>query len=337
MKAVVYHGAYNVRMEDRPLPSLDEGEVLIKVAYTGICGSDVSIYMGKHPRAVPPVIIGHEFSGEVVDLMAPGSGLNVGDRVAVEPLFNCGVCYACEDGAYNSCVNLKMPGHNTDGSFAEYAKAPANRVHKLPEGLSMEIGATVEPTSVAVHAVRRSRLKLGDRAVVLGAGPIGLLVAQAARLTTELPITLVEVSDWRLELARRLGFDVVDAKQEDIRQAILDRTGGRGAAVVFDAAGAAPLTEQVSTFVKVRGQIVMVAMPKEPRPVDLGIFAFKQAEMVGCRAFTSGDCRAAIAMMAEKKIDVAPLITHTMPLEQFHEGLEIAKKAESSMKILLKP
>ncbi|MHB1161714.1 MAG: zinc-dependent alcohol dehydrogenase, partial [Chloroflexota bacterium] len=167
MKAVVYYKAYDVRMEDRPIPSLDEGEVLIKVAYTGICGSDVSIYMGKHPRATPPVIIGHEFSGEVVELKAPGSQLKVGDRVAVEPLFNCGSCYACVDGAYNSCVNLKMPGHNTDGSFAEYAKAPAHRVYRIPDAVSMEIASTVEPTSVATHAVRRSRLKLGDRAVVL--------------------------------------------------------------------------------------------------------------------------------------------------------------------------
>ncbi|MHB8991913.1 MAG: zinc-binding dehydrogenase, partial [Chloroflexota bacterium] len=153
----------------------------------------------------------------------------------------------------------------------------------------------------------------------------------------ELPVALVEVADWRLELARKLGMDVIDAKQENVLQAILDRTDGRGADVIFDAAGAAPLTEQISTFVKVRGQIVMVAMPKEPRPVDLGIFAFKQAEMVGCRAFTYGDCRAAIAMMAEKKIDVASLITHVLPLDQFHEGLEMAKKAETSMKILLKP
>ncbi len=334
---MVYYKAYDVRLEDRPIPTLDEGEVLIKVAYSGICGSDVSIYMGKHPRATPPVIIGHEFSGEVVEIKAANSHLKVGDRVAVEPLFNCGHCYACVDGAYNSCINLKMPGHNTDGSFAEYAKAPVHRVYRIPEEVSMEVAATVEPTSVATGAVRRSRLKVGDHAVVLGGGPIGLLVGQVARLTSEVPVALVEVSDWRLELARKLGLDTIDAKQENVRQAIMDRTNGRGADVIFDAAGAAPLTEQISSFIKVRGQIVMVAMPKEPRPVDLGIFAFKQAEMIGCRAFTYGDCEAAIAMMAAKKIDVPSLISHVMPLEQYIEGLEMAKKAGDSMKILLKP
>jgi len=337
MKAVVYYKAYDVRLEERPVPVLDDGEVLIKVAYSGICGSDVSIYMGKHPRATPPVIIGHEFSGEVVEVRASNSPLKVGDRVAVEPLFNCGRCYACVDGAYNTCLNLKMPGHNTDGSFAEYAKAPANRVYKVPEGVSMEVAAAIEPTSVAAHAVRRSRLRVGDHAVVLGGGPIGLLVGQIARLTTEIPVALVEVSDWRLELARKLGLDVVDAKRENVRQAIEDRTDGRGADVVFDAAGAAPLTEQISTFVKVRGQIVMVAMPKEPRPVDLGIFAYKQADMFGCRAFTYRDCEAAIALMAERKVDIDSMISHIMPLEQYHEGLELAKKAEASMKILLRP
>ncbi len=337
MKAAVYYKALDVRLEDRPIPSLDEGEALIKVAYTGICGSDVSIYLGKHPRAVPPVIIGHEFSGEVVDIRASNSHLKVGDRVAVEPLFNCGHCYACVDGAYNSCINLKMPGHNTDGSYAEYAKAPVQHIYKIPEGVSMEVAATVEPTSVSAGAVRRSRLKLGDHAVVLGGGPIGLTVGQIAMLTSNVPVALVEVSDWRLELGRKLGFDVIDAKKENVREAIMERTNGRGAGVIFDAAGAAPLTEQISTFVKVRGQIVMVAMPKEPRPVDLGIFAFKQAEMIGCRAFTYGDCEAAIAMMAAKKIDIASLISHVMPLEQYTEGLEMAKKAADSMKILLRP
>ncbi len=337
MKALVYYKAYDVRLEDRPIPALDDGEVLIKVAYSGICGSDVSIYMGKHPRATPPVIIGHEFSGEVVDVKGSESHLKIGDRVAVEPLFNCGHCYACEDGAYNSCINLKMPGHNTDGSFAEYAKAPIRRVYKVPDGVSMEVASVIEPTSVAAHAVRRSRLRVGDHAVVLGGGPIGLLVGQIARLASEIPVALVEVSDWRLELGRKLGLDVIDAKKENVREAIAARTDGRGADVIFDAAGAAPLTEQISSFVKVRGQIVMVAMPKEPRPVDLGIFAFKQAEMFGCRAFTYRDCEAAIAMMAEKKIDVASLISHVMPLERYVEGLEMAKKAADSMKILLKP
>jgi 2-desacetyl-2-hydroxyethyl bacteriochlorophyllide A dehydrogenase len=337
MKALVYHKAYDVRMEDRPIPTLDEGEVLIKVAYSGICGSDVSIYMGKHPRATPPVIIGHEFSGEVVEVRSAGAHLKVGDRVAVEPLYNCGHCYACVDGAYNTCLNLKMPGHNTDGSFAEYAKAPAHRVYKVPEGVPMEVAAVIEPTSVAAHAVRRSKLRVGDHAVVLGGGPIGLLVGQIARLTAEMPVVLVEVSDWRLELARKLGLDVIDAKRENVRQAIEDRTEGRGADVVFDAAGAAPLTEQISTFVKVRGQIVMVAMPKEPRPVDLGIFAYKQADMFGCRAFTYRDCEAAIAMMAAKKVDIPSMISHVLPLEQYIEGLEMAKKAEASMKILLRP
>ncbi len=337
MKALVYYKAHDVRMEDVPIPTLEEGEVLIKVAYSGICGSDVSIYLGKHPRATPPVIIGHEFSGEVVELKGSGSHLKIGDRVAVEPLYNCGRCYACEEGAYNSCLNLKMTGHNIDGSFAEYVKAPIRRTHKLPDGVSWEAGAVTEPASVAVHAVRRSRLQLGDQAVVLGGGPIGLLVSQVARLITNNTVHLVEVSDWRLELARKLGLDTIDAKAGDVRQAILDRTDGRGAHVVFDAAGAAPLTEQISSFVKVRGQIVMVAMPKEPRPVDLGILAFKQADIVGCRAFNWPDSETALAMMGEKKIDVASLISHVMPMGQYIEALEMAHEAKASMKILLKP
>jgi len=337
MKAMVYHKAHDVRMEDVPVPTLNEGEGLIKVAYTGICGSDVSIFNGKHPRAAPPVIIGHEFSGELVEIKGNANGLKVGDRVVADPLLDCRTCQACLDGIYNSCLNLKMLGHNADGSFAEYVKTRISHIYRIENSVSMEVAALAEPTAVSAHALRVSRAHVGDRVVVLGGGPIGILIAQMARITTNRPVTIVEVGEWRLGFARKLGFDPIDGKTQNVKDAIMDRTNGRGADVLFDAAGAAALTEQISSFCKVGGQIVIVAMPKEPRPMDLGVLTLKELDVHGCRAFNYADMETGLAMMAEKRIDNEAMITQRMPLERCVEGIELAQKADASMKILLKP
>ncbi len=337
MKAMVYHKGHDVRLEDAPIPTLKEGEALIKVAYTGICGSDVSIFNGKHPRAVPPVIIGHEFSGELVEIKGDAKGLKVGDRVVADPLLDCRVCQACLDGIYNSCLNLKMLGHNADGSFAEYVKTRISHIYKMPDGLPMDMAALAEPTAVSAHALRVSRAHVGDNVVVLGGGPIGILVAQMARITTNRPVSIVEIGEWRLEFARKLGFDPIDAKTQNVRDAIMERTNGRGADVLFDAAGAAPLTEQMCHFCKVGGQIVIVAMPKEPRPFDFGIVTLKELDLHGCRAFNYADMETGLQMMAARRIDIESMITQRLPLEQCVEGIELAQKADASMKILLKP
>jgi (R,R)-butanediol dehydrogenase / meso-butanediol dehydrogenase / diacetyl reductase len=337
MKSVVWHGAYQASFEDSPMPTPKEGEVLIKVVYAGICGSDITIYSGKHWRAKPPMIPGHEFSGEVVEVNAAGSDLKVGERVVVEPLLPCGKCHACLSGSYHVCTTLKLLGNDCDGGFAEYVCAPAHRVYRIPDHLSMEEAALVEPASVATHDVRRSNVKLGDHVTVLGGGPIGLLVAQIARVASACPVDIVEISDWRLDLAKRMGFDPINPKQVDTVEEVLRRTNGKGADVVFDTAGAAVTSAQLTKLVKVHGQVMIVAMPKEYHPVDLAAFALKEIDLRGCRVYNADDYRAAINLIAEGKIDVKSMISHVMPLEQGVEGLELARKGDASMKILLKP
>ncbi len=337
MKSVVWHGAYQASFEDSPKPTPKEGEVLIKVAYAGICGSDITIYSGKHWRAKPPMIPGHEFSGEVVEVNAAGSDLKPGERVVVEPLLPCGKCHACLSGAYHVCTTLKLLGNDCDGGFAEYVCAPAHRVYRIPEQLSLEEAALVEPASVATHDVRRSNVKLGDHVTVLGGGPIGLLVAQVARVASARPVDIVEISPWRLDLAARMGFDPINPKEVDTVEEVLRRTGGKGADVLFDTAGAASVAAQLAKLTKVHGQVMIVAMPKELHPVDLAAFALKEIDLRGCRVYNADDYRAAINLIAEGKIDVKSMISHVLPLEQGVEGLELARKGDASMKILLKP
>ncbi|MHB0869789.1 MAG: zinc-dependent alcohol dehydrogenase [Chloroflexota bacterium] len=337
MKSIVWHGAFDVRFQEVPIPSLQEGEALLRVGYAGVCGSDLTIYAGKHWRSKPPMIMGHEFAGEIVEIRASGTSLRVGDRVAVEPLLACGHCHVCREGAYHVCQGLRLIGVDVDGGFAEYVKAPVERIYHLPEGTSMERAALVEPTSVAVHDVHRSRVQLGDHVVVLGGGPIGLLVAQVARVATARPVELVEVSDWRLELARKMGFDPIDAKRVDVVEELLRRTEGDGADVLFDAAGAAATADKLAALTRIHGQVVIVAMPKEHHPVDLAAFALREVDLTGCRVYNYRDYRTAIDLIATGKIDVESMVSHVMPLEQGKEALDLARRGDASMKVLLKP
>ncbi len=337
MRAAVYQGAFDIRPQEVPLPVLQEGEVLIKVGYAGICGSDLTIYLGIHRRAKAPLIMGHEFSGTVVEVKGESGGFSVGDRVVVEPMLACGECPSCKEGFYYLCDRFGLIGVDVDGAFAEYVRAPVGRVYHLPDAVSLESGALIEPVAVAVHAVRRSRLELGARAVVLGAGPIGLLVAQVARVVASVPVEMMEVSDFRLERARELGFDPVDGKNADVKAEILRRTDGRGADVLFDAAGVASTVQQHPLLVRKRGQVVMVAMPKEPMAVDFVSSNLKELETVGCMVYNAQDYRAAISLVAQGKIDVKPLISHVLPLERAKEGLELAKQAKTAVKVLVSP
>ena len=337
MKALVYDGPRDVLYQDRPVPTLEEGHALIRINYAGICGTDLVIYAGKHKRAAPPLIMGHEFAGEIVDLQAQGTHLAIGDRVVAEPLLPCGECYACTSGSYWVCKSLKLLGVDEDGAFAEFAKAPINRIYKIPEALSLQAAALVEPAAVAVHAVRRSRAQLGSRAVVLGGGPIGLLVAQVARAATAMPVELVEVNDWRIGLARQLGFDPIDAKKGGVEKEVLSRTGGNGADVLFDAAGAATTVLQQPELTRIHGQVVMVAIPEDPRPVNLASIALKEIELVGVRVYNSSDYETAISLVAERRINLEPLVSHVFPLEDGQEAIELFEKGTDCMKVLLRP
>jgi threonine dehydrogenase-like Zn-dependent dehydrogenase len=199
------------------------------------------------------------------------------------------------------------------------------------------MAALVEPTAVGCHVVRRSKAKLGDHAVVLGGGTIGLMTAQVARTVTNMPVELVEISSWRQDLARQMGFDPIDPTKVDLKEEILKRTGGIGADLVYDCAGAAQTAALFAVITRIRGQVVQVAMPHDLRPVDLANYAFREIEMVGARTYDFHDYHAAIALVSNGKIAVETMISHVFPLSEGKDGLDLAAKGDKSMKVLLRP
>jgi 2-desacetyl-2-hydroxyethyl bacteriochlorophyllide A dehydrogenase len=337
MRAAVFCGPEKVEVRDVPIPVAKAGEILIKVAYAGVCGSDLQVYMGKHPRAKAPVIMGHEFSGTVAAIGPDtGTDLRPGEAVAVNPLLACGTCPACLGGFANACRRAGFLGIDAPGAFAEYAVVAASRAYRLPEGVTLREGALVEPLAVAVRAVRNSRLRVGDLAVVIGGGPIGFLTALVARLAGG-RVVLSEVSESRLEAARRAGLQTIDARHEDPVETVLSMTERQGAEVVFDAAAVRASADQAVRMVAPEGEIVVVGVFKEPVPVDLLKVNYLELRLEGSRAYSDKDFRVAISLIAEKSIPTDLVISHSMSLDEVETALRLARRGEGAMKILIEP
>ncbi len=328
MKAVSYQAKDLVAVIDKPIPQLRDDKVLIKVAYAGICGSDLGIVAGKHPRATAPLVMGHEFSGVIAELPKnTRSNLNVGDRVTAYPLISCGECYVCKMGLPHVCRDLKLLGIDTDGAFAEYVLAAENTVFKIPASLTSMEGALIEPLAVCIHAARMSRLQIGDTVVVTGAGPIGLLMAMVAQAAGAARVIMTEVAPVRIANAQKMGFTVLNAAGEELVEQVMVLTKGRGGDIVFEATGHPSVAPYLLELVRIRGQIVHVGIFKQPVPIDLRAVNFHEVDLIGARVYTLEDYGQTISLAAQQKFDLKPIITQLLPLDQAVNGFESAKKA----------
>ncbi|WP_248930602.1 zinc-dependent alcohol dehydrogenase [Paenibacillus hamazuiensis] len=333
MKAGLYVGEKTVQsaLIDKPIPG--EGEALIRVAYAGICGTDMMVFSGKHPRAKAPLVMGHEFSG-IIESIADHVSFKPGDRVTVEPYLTCGRCAACRAGQYHVCATLKCIGIDKNGGFSEYVAVPVDRLHHLPDNVSDDEAALVEPLAIAVHTVRRSNLKVGDSVAILGAGPIGLLIGLVAKQAGASEIFISDISPFRLQFAKELGFICVNAKETNIKEVVLARTDGIGADVVFEVAGTQSTAKQMVECIKFQGTIVVVSVYKQAPVVDLAAMHFREISLTTTRCANSNDFATAIQFMEKKLIDVRPLISHRLPIEQIKQGFGYMENTEISMKVL---
>lgn len=336
MKAGLYISEKKVMVGQIEVPDLQPGEALIKVAFAGICGTDMMIYAGKHPRAKAPLAMGHEFSGRIERLQGE-SDWAVGDRVVIEPTLSCGKCEACLAGASHVCKTLKLIGIDKHGGFAEYVAVPFDRLHRIPEGLSDAHAALAEPVAIAVHTVRRSNLKVGDHAVVLGAGPIGLLTGMIAKQAGACQVLISDISSYRLAKAEQLGLTALNAKEVNVTEEILKRTGGNGAEVVFEVAGNQITAKQMIETVKTQGQIVVVSVFKQAPAIDLAAMHYREISLTTTRCCSKSDFAKAINLLHSGAIDVAPLISHELPLEQIEEGFHLMENPDVSIKVLFHP
>ena len=337
MKAGVYLGDNRVRVEERPIPSPKEGEVLLKVSHIGICGTDMAIYHGNlSHRVKAPLIMGHEFSGVVVK--ANGDiPFQIGERVVVEPTLSCGKCKPCRSGNYNVCKNVGFIGIERDGGFAEFVAVPYESLHRIPAELSDAHAAVVEPLAVAVHAVNKSNLKLGDSVVIFGGGPIGLLIGLAAKEAGAGKIIVSDISPYRLKKAEELGFIAVNSKDTDIVAEVRSLTNQNGADIVFEVAGIPITAKQMVEVAKIQGQIVVVSLFKQPSPVDLLLMQSQEISLITSRCYVAEDFEKTIELMATGHMDVSPIISHILSLEEIADGFALMENPEKSIKILIKP
>jgi len=311
MKAAVWRGKEKITIESRDPPELPPGEVLLRIRTAGICGTDLTIYQGKFDprRCVPPLVPGHEMCGVIERLGRGVEGWSVGERVVADPLIACGQCYACHHGFPHVCTSLQLLGIDRDGGFAEYAAAPAGRLHRLPEGISDVDGAIVEPVAVAVHDVRRGQLAAGDTALVVGGGPIGLLIGLVARSAGARRVAVSEINGHRREVARCLGLQTYLPTDEDFRERVRADFDGIGPDIVFDATGSAPGYQSAVESVRVRGRIVQVGIPKGAVELDLRRLNFAEITIVGTRVYEPVDIVTAIGLLAGGRVATAGFVS----------------------------
>jgi 2-desacetyl-2-hydroxyethyl bacteriochlorophyllide A dehydrogenase len=310
------------------------GQVQVEVAYTGICGTDLHVLHGDMDgRVSPPAILGHEMSGVVAALGDGVAGWAVGDQVTVVPLTWDGTCPACRAGHEHVCQNLLVSGVDLPGAMQQRWNVRAEQLVALPPDLRLDHAALVEPTAVAVHDVRRAELVAGDRAVVLGGGPVGVLIAAVARHEGA-EVVIVEIDAQRRSYVGALGFAVLDPAAVDLGEWVSEWTGGAGADVVFEVSGAAAAVLAATDLVRVRGTVVVVGIHPEPRPVDLHRIFLRELRIVGARVHERRDFERAIELISAGVVPADGLITHIAPLTATAEAFA-ALESGQQMKVLI--
>ena len=319
MKAIQFLEANHIGVCDVDMPKVPEGWALIKVSHAGICGTDLNIYAGTHPRAKAPLTMGDEFSGVVAQ---DCERFPAGARVTVYPLISCGTCEPCTTGNKHVCNTLGLYGIDTAGGMAEYVAIPQDQLIELPEKVSFKVGAFIEPIAVTVHTLRETGFVPGDNAIVFGCGTIGLCLALTLKQFGVGDMLLVETDAARLALARELGFEAVNPMEVNLDELVAKYTNGNGFDRVYDCAGAGPVAACLLDVVKVRGQIVIVASYKKPPQMPFFKGMAKEVSIHFVRVYRQKDFAIA-AQMAEKEPLFEKIITHVLPYEEAQKGFDL--------------
>jgi 2-desacetyl-2-hydroxyethyl bacteriochlorophyllide A dehydrogenase len=333
---MVWEGTEKLARHELAVPTVGSGQVLIKIKLAGICGSDPTIFHGRHLRAKPPLVMGHEALGEIAVLGDRVAGFAVGNKVVFNPSFSCGKCEWCKQGKDNFCKKIGVLGTDGPGAFAEYILVGANRVYRLPDDISDYIGILTEPLAVAVHAINTVGVRSEHTVLVVGGGAIGLLAAAMARLRGATTIMVMEIKPFRLQLAEKLGFIPVNGAAENVFERVLAETKGQGVDVVLDATGSPAIVDLLTLVTKRGGTIGIVGIQKQPAPLDLRAFMYKELKMYGSFIYVPQDFSEAVDLIIRRKIATeAIIVTHEMPLEQASEAIATAENAANAVKVVL--
>ena len=334
MKVAQYEGQKSFKITTKEMQPPEKGEVRLQVAYCGVCGTDVHIYHGAMDQRVQiPQVIGHEMSG-IIDVVGAGvTGFQAGDKVVVRPLDNRAE-QPSDKGYSHICKALKFIGIDSPGAMQAYWNVPAFTLHKLPQSTDMKLAALTEPLAVACHDVRMGRVAAGETVVVLGGGPIGLLIALVAQ-SKGAKVTVSEVNPTRIAMAKSLGFDVVDPTSTDVVTHINTLTNGGMADVVFEVAGVQPAVDIMPEIAGIRGRIVMVAIHPQPKNVNLFQFFWKELELIGARVYEHEDYEEAIGFIANDTLPLSELITQVSPIDDIQNVFETIAANPAGMKYML--
>ncbi|MEM7461524.1 MAG: alcohol dehydrogenase catalytic domain-containing protein [Pseudomonadota bacterium] len=335
-RSAVYRGNKSFSLEQKNVAAPGAGEVQIQVAYCGICGTDLHIYLGHMDQRVGfERTIGHEMSGVISAIGEGVSGLSVGQHVVVRPLDHCGVCPACIAGHEHICHNLKFIGIDTEGAFQEFWNVPAHTIHTLPDDLDLAHAALIEPLAVACHDVERGQVAKGEDVLVIGGGPIGMLVALVARNAGG-NVVISEINENRLAYAEKLGFATANPLETDVAKLMNERTGGKGADVVFEVSGSQPGVDLMTAAAATRGRIVMVAIHATKPQIDMFQFFWRELELFGARVYRPEDYDVAMRLLAEGIVDCDSFITDIQPLDDIQSAFETLTSNPNAMKSMIK-
>jgi len=324
-----------VTEEDAPIPEVGERQALIKVAKVGVCGSDIHTYHGKHPFVSCPIVLGHEFSGTVDRVGGKVKGLYPGERVTAMPQVVCGYCHQCRHGRYNICANLKVLGCHVQGAAADYIAVEADMVVKLPAGLSLELGAAVEPAAVGVRAAKRGEVA-GKNVVVYGAGTIGNLTAQAAAALGA-NVIITDLSQRRLDLALECG--IPHATLPDGLDGLVGREFGVDRAdVAFECIGAEATIQKAIETARNGSRIIVVGVFARNASVNMGLLQDNELEVIGSLMYDQDDFMDAVRLMAAGTVKVSPLIMRRFNIRQYPEAFKFIKESpDEAVKVMMEP
>lgn len=329
-------GAIEIR-EVPELRSAEKREVKLRIQRIGVCGSDIHVYHGKHPFTPYPVVQGHEYSGEVVEVGPDVTEVKPGDKATARPQQVCGKCPPCLRGDYNICNELKVEGFQAPGTAQDYFIVPADRIIKLPDSLSFEQGALVEPAAVGAHSTARAGDIKGKNVLVTGAGPIGNIVAQFAKARGAGKVLITDISDFRLEKAKACGIDFTsNAASESTADASMRAFGEDGFDVAFECAGLEITLDQAVQTINKGGKIVVVAVYEDSPKVDMSIVGDRELLLVGTLMYKHEDYQEAVSFIDQGIIKTEPLITGHFEFKKYLDAYQyIDRQGDKTLKIMI--
>ena len=337
MKASRFLGNKTFAVTDLPTPHAGPGELVLRNQVCGVCGTDVHIYHGEPGSADvnPPVVLGHEYSGEVVEVGEGVTGFAVGDHVTVDPNIYCGHCAYCQNGKKQLCPSMEAIGVTRDGGFAQYSRIPASQAFKLEPTVPWEAAAMAEPLACCLHGIDLAGIQVGDKVCVVGGGAIGLLMVQLAKLSGASQIVLSEPNEKRRQVGLQLGANAaLDPTRPDAQEAFAQVLGG-GANVVIECVGNVPAVKSAFQFAGKGATVLLFSVSKVDATFDLPLFDVYKKELTIKGSFVNPDTHArAVALINSGKVDFGPIITHRFPLDQLPEAIAM-QMSDASIKVVV--